>query len=140
MTENNGDQYSLNFNEPEPNRKKKRKKPPLLDPQKAREVTEDAIFRAEFLSDDHHKILMCQAIRDCAQQHQYFLADQVWEILGEVGDSERDDGSGLGPMLLLCSHSGLIEGTGTFRRSNRPTTHRKPLPVWKSLIFKGEQA
>jgi hypothetical protein len=105
----------------------------LLDPEKTREVTEDAIVAAEYLTDDHRKIEMLQAIRQAAERHAYLTADQVWDCLGQVA-AGRDDGSGLGPMMRVAAASGLIKNTRTFRRSERPPTHGRPLPVWQSLI------
>ena len=55
------DQFEFNFaNDPPPD-------PPwIVDPEAAREITEDAIERAEHLTDDDRKAEMLEAIRRLA--------------------------------------------------------------------------
>ena len=122
------DQFEFNFaNDPPPD------PPRIVDPEAAREITEDAIERAEHLTDDDRKAEMLEAIRRLAQRQPYLTADDVWVELGAVGD-ERDNGSGLGPVMR--KHAiGIITTTGEYVRSQRPSMHGKPIPVWKSLIF-----
>ena len=79
---------------------------------------------------------MLEAIRAVAERMEYFTADHVWQQLGQVGDGDRDNGSGLGPMLKLACRSGIIE-RADHQKSQRPTTHGKPITLWKSLIFRG---
>ena len=111
--------------------------PPLIQPEMTKAVTEDAIHRATFLSDEDRKQEMFEAIEAAARQHAYFTADEVWTVLGKVGDDERDDGSGIGPVMRAALAAGVMESTGLFRRSQRPATHGKPLPIWKSLLHIG---
>jgi hypothetical protein len=112
---------------------------PIIDPEGARQAAEDGMYRAEFLTDLDRKIEMLQAVRIVAERNLYFTADQVWDVLGEVGD-ERDDGSGLGPVLRMAFTSGIMEHTGSFRKSQRAPTHGRPLTLWKSRIYLGSVA
>ena len=106
----------------------------MVDPEATREITEDAIERAEHLTDDDRKAEMLEAIRRVAQRQPLLTADDIWIELGAVGD-EYDNGSGLGPVMREAYAIGIITSTGEFLRSQRPATHGKPIPVWKSLIF-----
>ena len=55
------DQFEFNFaNDPPPD------PPRIVDPEAAREITEDAIERAEHLTDDDRKAEMLEAIRRLA--------------------------------------------------------------------------
>jgi hypothetical protein len=127
MAEDNG-QGELNFDAPPPS---------LIQPDVTKAVIEDAIYRATFLTDDDRKQEMYEAIETAARQHVYLTADEVWVVLGKVGDDERDNGSGLGPVMRSALAAGVIESTGLFRRSQRPPSHGKILPIWRSLIKAG---
>lgn len=111
----------------------------LIDPGLSHAVTEDAIYRATFLSDDEYKDAMRQAVWETAKRHRYFIVDNVWAHMGAVGDGDRDNGSGMGAILRECGgKDGFIENTGMFQRSERPETHRTPRPLWHSKIFEGD--
>jgi hypothetical protein len=120
-------QLELNFDQP--------KRRSFINPKGTRDAAADAMERAERLSDDHWKIEMSQAIRVVAEHMEYLTADHVWDQLGQVGDGERDDGSGLGPRLLEAQRSGIIQ-RADHQKSQRPVTHGKPITLWKSLIFR----
>lgn len=111
---------------------------PMLQPAVTRAVTEDAIYRATFLTDEQTKQAYFEAIVEAARKYPFFIIDQVWEFLGIVGDNQRDDGSGMGPIMLVAANAGVIERVkGQFRPSQRPLTHGKPERLWKSLIYDG---
>lgn len=111
---------------------------PLLDRDAAQAATEDGIAAAEHLTDDDRKQQMFDAIVNVARQHRYFTADQVWDELGEVGD-DRDDGSGLGPVFRQVAAAAIIESARFTRPSERAATHKRPMRVWRSLIFGMEE-
>ena len=123
---------------PEPPQRKPRRKGrrPLLDLDGARAATADAIHRATFLTSPERKQEMFEAIETAARTHAYFIADAIWVVLGEVGDTECDNGSGLGPVLKMAVNAGVITYTSYTGRSRRPVSHRKLLPFWKSLYWK----
>lgn len=112
--------------------------PSLIQPEMTRAVTEDAIYRATFLTDEHRKQEYFEAIVEAARKYPRFIIDQVWEFLGAVGDTERDDGSGMGPIMIVAAKAGIIERVpGETRPSQRPLTHGKPQRLWRSLIYDG---
>jgi len=118
-------QGELNFDPP----------PSLIQPELTRAVTEDAIYRATFLTSEDRKQIYFEAIEAAARKYRYFCADEVWEMLGQVGDDERDNGSGMGPVLRMAVTAGIMERTGQTRRSRRPPSHGKWLPIYKSLLW-----
>jgi hypothetical protein len=126
MAEDNG-QGQFNFETP----------PPIIQPELTKAVTEDAIYRATFLSSEDRKQEMYEGVEEAARRHAYLTADEVWAVLGEVGDGDRDNGSGLGPVMRQALADGIIEPTGLYRRSQRPPSHGKILPIWRSLLRAG---
>ena len=123
------EQGEFDFNAPPPS---------LLQPEETKRVTEDAIYRATFLTDEQRKQEYFEAIVDAARKYSYLTIDQVWEVRGTVGDSERDNGSGMGPIMGVASRAGVIERVkGETRPSQRPLTHGKPERLWKSLLYDG---
>lgn len=110
---------------------------PLLDPEATRAAAENGMAGAAHLTDDDRKQQLFDAIESVARTHRYFTADQIWEHLGEVGDSQ-DDGSGLGPLLPLAARAHMIENTRTTKPSERAATHGRPMRIWRSLIFTEE--
>lgn len=116
-----------------------RRGPSFIQPKRTREVAEEAMQRAEHLSGPDFKVAMLEAIRQVAKRMLYFRADHVWQELGMVGDGKRDNGSGLGPMLRRACKLGIIRAAD-HQRSQRPSTHGRPLTMWQSLIFEGDQA
>lgn len=124
MAEDNG-QGQLNFGAP------------LIQPELTRVVTEDAIYRATFLTDEQRKQEYFEAIVDAARRYPYLTVDQVWVRLGKVGGG-RDNGSGMGPMMCVAARAAVIERvSGETQESGRPVTHGKPQRLWKSLIYDG---
>lgn len=88
---------------------------------------------------DEWKELAFAAVEAVARKHPFFIADHVWEELG--GDPpNRSLGSAMGGIFVRAQKAGVIERVqSTYRRSERPLTHGKPLPVWHSCIFQGAQ-
>jgi len=73
-----------------------------------------------------------RAIQACASRLALFTADDVWTQVGDVPD-RHGAASALGPAMRRAVKAGLIEQTGNARKSERPVTHGKWLPVWRSL-------
>ena len=86
---------------------------------------------AEYLTSESRKAEMLEAIKAVSKEKVAFTADDIWIQLGGVGD-DRDNGSGLGPVVRDARNAGIIVGTGEFRRSERPAMHGKPIPVWRA--------
>lgn len=127
------DQFEFNFDAP---KEPEAPRPSLIQPEESKRITKEAIERAERLTDDHRKIEYLQAIRAVAERMEFFRADHVWDYLGEVGDGERDNGSGLGPMMKIACASGIMRAANEFERSQRGSMHGKPQRLWKSLIYR----
>src|SRR5215471_15867 len=135
----NPSQTSFNWDGPGPEvplngHAPKQKKPSLIQPARARAVTEDAIRRAEFLTGEQQRRLYYDTVVAVAREQPTFRADMVWEKLGRVGDGQRDDGSALGPVMRQLLRDRIIEHV-LAERSQRPSMHGKHQTLWRSLIY-----
>ena len=106
----------------------------IIDKEATSAVITAGIKAADQLATPDHKSAMLNAVLRAANKHTAFTADDVWSELGAVGGGGNDDGSSLGPLMLRVKSQGIIRTTGTFRRSERPSMHGKPIPVWASAV------
>jgi|SRR5215831_14186696 len=105
-------QISFNWDDPP-----KRTKPSLIQPARARAVTEDAIRRAEFLTGEQQRRLYYDTVVAVAREQ-----------------PQRDDGSALGPVMRQLLRDRIIEHV-LAERSQRPSMHGKHQTLWRSLIY-----
>lgn len=108
---------------------------PVLDPEEARRVTEEAVAR----NDAHNQALAAEYdtfIRRAAHKHPELTADDVWAVRGGV-PGLASEASALGPAMRRAVKEGVIERLpGEYENSSRPKAHQKPLPLYRSLVFK----
>jgi hypothetical protein len=62
-----------------------------------------------------------------AREKEEFTSDDVWRWLAELPSEPRI----LGSVMSALAKEGLIEKTGTYRKSKRPECHARPLAVWR---------
>lgn len=106
----------------------------VIDKEKSRKVTNEAVKRASRLVSDERKAEMYDAILQAAKRLKLLTSDDIWVILGNPKD--RFDGSALGPVFRDAARAGIVRDTKNFQISNRPDTHRRPLHIWESLVYK----
>jgi hypothetical protein len=73
-----------------------------------------------------------KAIHRVARSQELLTVDDVWRELGEV--NEDDFKSQMGVAFRIAKKDGVIAFNGTYSESIRPTRHRSPIRVWRSLI------
>jgi Zn finger protein HypA/HybF involved in hydrogenase expression len=74
-----------------------------------------------------------KALTKVARKHKHFSTDEVWAALGKVKTMEP---RALGSLMLQAAKQGAIEATDRTVKSTRPECHKRPVRVWKSLLFK----
>lgn len=74
------------------------------------------------------------AIQRVAFDREYLSVDDVWMVLTET-DREQF-GPQLGIAFRKAKDRGYIEQTGGFTESQRPSRHRSPIRVWRSLLHR----
>lgn len=101
----------------------------VLDSAEAAKLGEEGREIAYAHESEDFKEAAYRAVIEAARTHEYFTADQVWEILG----TKDVQGSSLGGVFVRCAHEGIMQSTGEFRRSERGATHGRPVSIWRSL-------
>lgn len=73
-------------------------------------------------------------VRTYLEAHAELFCDDLWA----AGLSEPPNAKALGPVILRAAREGLMEKSGNYRPS--VSSHGIPKPVWRSLIFRGDEA
>jgi hypothetical protein len=106
---------------------------PVLNPAKAREVTERGIQQ----STDHAPAYIAELARlkieALARVKDTITSDDVWEQMPPALMRAWNP-SALGVVFRSLRRDGVLQLTSERRESQRPAHHRKPLRVWRSLI------
>lgn len=61
-----------------------------------------------------------------------FCADDIWNVLAD-SDHWTHEPRALGAVVRELRRAGVIESTGTYRKSTRPEAHQRPVAVWRRL-------
>ena len=77
--------------------------------------------------------LASDAVRTVAKSKRFLTTDDPWELIEFVPIEGRQWGS----VMLACRRAGIIERTEQQLPSRRPSAHRRPVQVWRSLIYDG---
>jgi hypothetical protein len=77
------------------------------------------------------------AIWTVARSQPELTVDDVWTELEKV-DVRTPDNSALGPLMREAAREGLIHRTNLWRPSTRPSTHKRPIVLWSSLIYEDD--
>ena len=77
-----------------------------------------------------------EAVREAAETHDVLTVEDVaWP-----DDPPIYDPRARGGVMRLAAREGWIHSTQQYRPSHRPSTHRRPLLVWESLLHGGNAA
>jgi len=107
--------------------------PTLFDYAEARRRAEEGQARSE-LGRAELGELYDGAIARVARALHELSVDDVWGELGEVPEL-AGAASAMGPAMKRARRAGLIELTGAFVESRRPSNHAKAIRVYRSLVF-----
>ena len=78
-----------------------------------------------------------QVVRYVAQTHNEFTADHLHHAGAHLGLPQPPDPRAWGPVMMKARKVGIIVKTGKYKPSRRPTCHRRPIPVYLSMIHRG---
>lgn len=73
------------------------------------------------------------AVCQVAQSMAEFVTDDVYDVM------QRDcpgDMRAMGPVMIRAANAGYIEKTDRVKNTRRPSSHYRPVTVWRSLLFK----
>lgn len=60
-------------------------------------------------------------------------ADETWAAMEEL--PQHPEPRALGGVFMAAKAAGVIEETGMYRKSNRAACHKRPIPVYRSLVY-----
>ena len=112
------------------------KTPSVLDLGRAHAATEAAIARIEASARAAYLDMLVEGVRSVALGQLQLASDQVWEHLG-IERMHQGNPSALGVAFRNAAKLGYIRPQGERKDSERPTTHRRPLRIWESRIYRG---
>ena len=68
-----------------------------------------------------------------ARVNRLFTTDDIWDLLDPTGATTRDNRA-MGPLMNKAAALGLAAKAGGEVPTKRPSAHRRPIPIWRSLI------
>lgn len=74
-----------------------------------------------------------QTVHQLALQRPEFTSDAIWALTGSPPKEPR----AMGAVLRRAMRSGIAIATDRTVNSVRPDCHRRPVRVWRSLIYRG---
>ncbi|MGB5811744.1 MAG: hypothetical protein WBG86_14500 [Polyangiales bacterium] len=95
---------------------------------------ESAVKRSDEGANPGWKDEAYDAVMAVARARDTFTSDHVWQVLGEGGTR---DPRALGPVMRRVERDGYIAATDGWALCLRPSRHRAPVRVWRSLVRKG---
>lgn len=108
----------------------------LFDYAEAEAAKIEAIDRVSANADPNWKFLAIQATRKVAMQRETFTSEHVWAELVAEGSTTHEP-KAMGGILRKAAQEGICEVTERFIKSSSRINHRRPLQIWKSLIYPG---
>lgn len=79
---------------------------------------------------------MFEAVAICATALPEFICDDVWTF-ASAEDRAFPRPKALGAVILRAARRGWIARTDRVRLTANARRHRSPVPVWRSLIWRG---
>jgi hypothetical protein len=108
---------------------------PLFDIEAAERARDEAITRVEFNASEDWKTSARRVVRWLALTREEFTTDPVWVILAHCNVEPPHEQRAMGAVMSSAAANGWIKRTDRTHPSARPTAHRRPLAIWRSLIL-----
>lgn len=94
-----------------------------------------ALESVEEHADAEWKLAALEAVNLVARQTPDFTTDEVWRVLDRT-DFRTHDNRAMGAIMRRAVAEGWVKSTPDYRESRRPECHKRPVKVWRSLIWK----
>lgn len=101
-----------------------------MDPVQAEANKEAALARVDAAADPEWKKKARDAIRIVACQQPELTTDDVWKLVPATRENRA-----LGALMTEAARAGIVALTEKTTKSARPGCNRRPVRVWKSLVF-----
>ncbi|HXJ29483.1 MAG TPA: hypothetical protein VNG35_02530 [Gemmatimonadales bacterium] len=77
------------------------------------------------------------AVQYVARHRERFTTDAVWSMLDYWDILAPIEPRAMGPVMRAAASYGWCESTGDWEQSSRPLNHRRPVTVYRSLLWEG---
>ncbi len=109
--------------------------PGSYDPRIAARARERAIKQVDEHARPDWKVEARKIVRHLAETRSEFTTDPVWFMLERFTDAETHEPRALGAVMRACAKDRLIVATDRTVESVRVANHRRPVRIWKSLVY-----
>lgn len=109
-----------------------------FDPDRGDRAKEEAIERVDVHADELVKSELKRLAREVARRRELFTTDAVRYLYELEGNPPIREPRVLGPIMRGLEGAGVVEATEEFRLSVWEKNHRRPVRVWRSLIWSGQ--
>lgn len=75
-----------------------------------------------------------RVVEDLAYRYEELTTDAVWRVL-DASNFTTHDPRALGSIMRHACKEGWIAPTDRVMKTSRPEAHRRPIAVWRSLLF-----
>lgn len=94
-----------------------------------------AVYIAGAFADPKWKTEAMAAVEVLCRIGADFTGDDVWRLLNGTG-AKTPEPRALGAVIQKFAKDGSIFPTGEYRKSIRRESHRRPLQVWRPVVYK----
>lgn len=109
--------------------------PTLFDTGGAIRARDEAIARVEANAREDWKTSARRTIRWIAFTHDEFTTDSVWRVLDKLSVEPPHEPRAMGAAMSSAARDRWIEKTDRVLNSVRVCCHRRPLAIWRSLLY-----
>ena len=85
-------------------------------------------------ADEQWKERALSLLRTIAERQPFLASDDLWA----EGLEQPREPRALGPCMLLAQREGWLQPTQRHRMSGKRTCHKRPVRVWRSMVWEGE--
>lgn len=107
------------------------------DAQAGTELKREALVRVDDHASDEWKEAACAAVRALAAAFPTITTDDVWRTVERDGVTTHEPRA-MGAVMTRMARERVIVSTDSTIESIRPENHRRPVRVWRSLVFREE--
>lgn len=106
---------------------------------KAAAARDEALQRVDEHADQDWKREARDAVLHAAAHRAEFTSDYIWWLLQQRGVMPPHEPRALGAIMRAAAREGLIQRSDRVVESVRVANHRRPVAVWRSLVY-GQQS
>jgi hypothetical protein len=97
------------------------------------ELREQALEQVERNADKDWFTVAVDSVRQLAVEKREFTTDNVWEYLAKYWSNlSTHNNSAMGAVMRTAAKKGIVVATDKYIQSTRPSSHARPIRVWRS--------